>query len=59
MPPARRQALTTALGRHWRILVDRVDLGTGGADVRLKLEGLASLVRDLATPPADVTRAAA
>jgi hypothetical protein len=30
------------------LLVDRVDIGVGGADVRLKLEGLASLVRDLA-----------
>ncbi|MGK7865231.1 hypothetical protein [Falsiroseomonas sp. E2-1-a4] len=29
------------------MLVDRVDIGVGGADVRLKLEGLASLARDL------------
>ena len=41
------------------LLVDRVDVGTGGADVRLKLEGLASLARDLATPPSEMARAAA
>jgi hypothetical protein len=41
-----------------RLLVDRVDIGPGGADVRLKLEGLASLARDLA-PPAEAARAAA
>ncbi len=41
-----------------RLLVDRVDIGPGGADVRLKLEGLASLVRDLAAP-AEAARAAA
>ncbi|MCZ8148362.1 MAG: hypothetical protein O9325_11015 [Roseomonas sp.] len=41
-----------------RLLVDRVDIGTGGADVRLKLEGLASLARDLATP-AESARVAA
>jgi hypothetical protein len=42
-----------------RLLVDRVDIGVGGADVRLKLEGLASLARDLAAPPAEPTRATA
>lgn len=41
-----------------RLLVDRVDVGEGGAEVRLKLEGLASLARDLATP-AEPARAAA
>jgi hypothetical protein len=40
------------------LLVDRVDIGVGGADVRLKVEGLASLARDLATP-AEMARAAA
>jgi DNA invertase Pin-like site-specific DNA recombinase len=42
-----------------RLLVDRVDIGAGGADVRLKLEGLASLARDLAAPPGESARAAA
>jgi hypothetical protein len=40
------------------LLVDRVDIGIGGADVRLKLEGLGSLARDLAAP-AEAARAAA
>ncbi|NKC34344.1 site-specific recombinase [Falsiroseomonas selenitidurans] len=42
-----------------RVLVDRVDIGVGGADVRLRLEGLASLARDLAAPPAEAARVAA
>ncbi|MGK7871452.1 hypothetical protein [Falsiroseomonas sp. E2-1-a20] len=42
-----------------RLLVDRVDIDAGGADVRLKLEGLANLAGDLATPPAGSVRAAA
>jgi len=41
------------------LLVDRVDIGPGGADVRLKLDGLASLVRDLGAPPGELARAAA
>ena len=40
------------------LLVDRVDIGPGGADVRLRLEGLGCLARDLATP-AELARAAA
>ena len=42
-----------------RLLVDRVDIGVGGADVRLKLEGLASLARDLAAPTTEPAMAAA
>ena len=41
------------------LLVDRVDIGLCGADVRLKMEGLASLARDLAAPPAESAREAA
>jgi hypothetical protein len=41
------------------LLVDRVDIGLGGADVLLKLEGLASLVRDLGAPAIGAERAAA
>ena len=33
-----------------RLLVERVEIGPGGADIRLRVEGLASLVRDLAGP---------
>ena len=39
-----------------RVLVDRVDIG---ADVRLRLDGLASLVRDLGAPAAEPARVAA
>ncbi|WP_372624702.1 recombinase family protein [Falsiroseomonas sp.] len=42
-----------------RLLVERVDVGPDGADVRLRLDGLASLVRDLAARPAEAERAAA
>jgi hypothetical protein len=30
-----------------RLLVDRVEVSTGGADIRLRVDGLASLVREL------------
>ena len=33
--------------RILRLLVERVEIGPGGADIRLRVEGLASLVRDL------------
>ena len=42
-----------------RLLIDRVEVGTDGADVRLRLDGLASLVRDLDVGPAASARAAA
>ncbi len=42
-----------------RLLVDRVDVGSDGADVRLKLDGLASLVRDLGAPAIGAERAVA
>ena len=42
-----------------RLLVDRVDIGVGGADVRLKLDRLASPAPDLPAPAAESARAAA
>jgi site-specific DNA recombinase len=42
-----------------RLLVDRVDVRAEGAAVRLRLDGLGSLVRDLAAQPPDAGRAAA
>ena len=33
-----------------RLLVERVEIGPRGADIRLRVEGLASLARDLAGP---------
>ena len=34
-----------------RLLVERVEIGPGGADIRLRVAGLASLVRDLGATP--------
>ena len=42
-----------------RLLVDRVDIRADGAAVRLRLDGLGSLVRDLAAQAPDARRAAA
>ena len=43
-----------------RLLVERVVVGPAGADIRLRVAGLASLVRDLsAAAPDALTRAAA
>ncbi|MCO6414628.1 recombinase family protein [Siccirubricoccus sp. KC 17139] len=41
-----------------RLLVERVEVSPSGADIRLRLEGLASLVRDLAGIGAETRRAA-
>lgn len=42
-----------------RLVVERVDVGPDGADVRLRTEGLASLVRDLGARQDDAPMAAA
>ena len=44
------EAVPAEQGRIIHLLGGRVDSGPGGADVRLKLEGLGSLARDLAAP---------
>jgi hypothetical protein len=41
-----------------RLLVERVEIGPTGAAIRLRIEGLSSLVRDLAISP-DMRGAAA
>lgn len=41
-----------------RLLVERVDVSPTGADIRLRLDGLASLVRDLNQSNVDRLRAA-
>ena len=42
-----------------RLLVERVEVGPAGADIRLRVAGLTSLVRDLgAIGPAALRRAA-
>ena len=42
-----------------RLLVERLEVGPAGADIRLRVEGLASLVHDLGVGAPDATRAAA
>jgi hypothetical protein len=42
-----------------RLLVERVEVGPAGADIRLRVGGLASLARDLGTGAPDATRVAA
>ena len=42
-----------------RLLVERVEVGPAGADIRLRVAGLASLVRDLGAGGPHATRAAA
>jgi hypothetical protein len=58
LDPLGEELFPAEQARIIRLLVDRVDIGPGGADVRLTLEGLASLARDLATP-AEPAKAAA
>src|ERR671912_1875017 len=41
-----------------RLLVERVVVGPAGADIRLRVAGLASLVSDLGTGAPDATRVA-
>ena len=42
-----------------RALVERVEVGPAGADIRLRVAGLAGLARDLRAGAPDATRAAA
>ena len=42
-----------------QLLVERVEVGPAGTDIRLRVAGLASLVRDLGAGAPDATRAAA
>ena len=42
-----------------RLLVDRVEVGPAGADIRLRVAGLTSLVRDLGAGTPDAKRVAA
>jgi hypothetical protein len=59
LEPLWDQLFPAEQARIIHLLVDRVDIGSGGADVRLKLEGLASLMRDLGASPAESAQAAA
>ncbi|WP_376094333.1 recombinase family protein [Roseomonas sp. CCTCC AB2023176] len=46
-------------GRIVRALVERVTVSSAGADIRLRVDGLAGLAREMARPAADEPRAAA
>ena len=41
-----------------RLLVERVTVSDGGAEIKLNLEGLAGLARELGVPGSDQRRAA-
>jgi hypothetical protein len=47
LDPLWEELFPAAQARIIHLLVDRVDIGPAGAEVRLRVEGLASLVRDL------------
>jgi hypothetical protein len=59
LDPIWDELFPTEQARIIGLLVDRVDIGPAGADVRLRLEGLASLVRDLGAPVGEYAKAAA
>lgn len=59
LDPLREELFPAEQERIIHLLVDRVNTGPGGADVRLKLDGLASLMRDLGAPAGEPARAAA
>ena len=57
--PAVGRAIPGRAGAHRAALVERVEVGPAGADIRLRVEGLAGLVRDLAAIAPEALRAAA
>jgi hypothetical protein len=59
LDPLWEQLFPAEQARMMRALVDRVVVGPGGADIRLRVEGLAGLVRDLTAIAPDALRAAA
>ena len=59
LDPLWDQLFQAEQARIVRTLVDRVVVGPAGADIRLRVEGLAGLVRDLAATAPQALRAAA
>ncbi|MFC7542552.1 hypothetical protein ACFQU2_28025 [Siccirubricoccus deserti] len=59
LDPLWEQLFPAEQARIVRSLVERVVVGPAGADIRLRVEGLASLVRDLTAIAPDALRAAA
>ena len=52
LDPLWEELFPAELARIVRSLVERVEVSPAGADIRLRLDGLASLVRDLRASPA-------
>ncbi|MFL1463976.1 recombinase family protein [Roseococcus sp. DSY-14] len=59
LDPLWEQLFPAEQARIVRLLVERVVVGPGGADIRLRLDGLGSLVRDLTAIRPDTLRAVA
>ncbi|WPB83741.1 hypothetical protein [Sediminicoccus rosea] len=59
LDPLWEQLFPAEQARIVRLLVERVVVGPGGADIRLRLDGLGGLVRDLTAIRPDALRAAA
>ncbi len=55
----RHELFPAEQARIMRLLVERVEVGPAGADIRLRVAGLASLVRDLGAASPDAVRTAA
>jgi hypothetical protein len=58
-PPFRNALFQAKQARIVRLLVERAEVGPAGADIRLRVAGLTSLVRDLGAGAPDAARAAA
>jgi hypothetical protein len=58
LDPLWHELFPTEQARIVRALVDRVIVGPGGADIRLRVEGLTGLVRDLTPVSAAMAEAA-
>jgi hypothetical protein len=59
LDPLWQQLFPAEQARLVRSLVERVVVGPAGADIRLRIEGLAVLIRDLTAIAPDALRAAA
>ena len=59
LDPLWEQLFPAEQARIIRLLVERVEIGPAGADIRLRIAGLTSLVRDLAAARDDAVAAAA
>jgi DNA invertase Pin-like site-specific DNA recombinase len=58
LDPLRDELFPAEQARIVQLLVERVDIGTEGADIRLRTQGLTSLVADLGTIRPEARRAA-